>query len=169
MMSSRVSRMSIALRCQSRQDSQSQAASGYVNNVRGGRSAHRKISTWRRELGRLEARLAGGTAMPMWENSKLLREYGSSTLWDRLLGQLTAFVPVPLIGTLIPPTARNIGIKLNPQMPAPSRARRVQAQLNRSNWNLVSRILWTNRMRNVLGVLIEKPRGTVSYTTMNFS
>jgi hypothetical protein len=60
------------------------------------------------------------------------------------------------------PTARNIGIKLNPQMPAPSRARRVQAQLNRSNWNLGSRILWTNRMRNALGVLIKKARGTVS-------
>jgi hypothetical protein len=36
------------------------------------------------------------------------------------------------------PTARSIGIKLNPQMPAPSRARRVQAQLNKSNLNLVS-------------------------------
>jgi hypothetical protein len=36
------------------------------------------------------------------------------------------------------PTARNIGIKPNPQMPAPSRARRVQAQLNKSNLNLVS-------------------------------
>jgi hypothetical protein len=61
-----------------------------------------KISTWRRELGRLEARLARGSAMPMWENSKLLREFGSSTLSDRLLGQLTAFVLVSLIGTLIP-------------------------------------------------------------------
>ena len=26
---------------------------------------------------------------------------------------------------------------------------------------MVSRILWTNSMRNVLGVLIKKPRGTV--------
>ena len=31
------------------------------------------------------------------------------------------------------PTARNIVTELNPQMPAPSTAKRVQAQLNRSN------------------------------------
>lgn len=62
------------------------------------------------------------------------------------------------------PTARNIGIRLNPQMPAPSTARRVQARLNGSNWNLVFRILWTNRMLNVLGVLIKKPRADLNPT-----
>jgi hypothetical protein len=74
-----------------------------------------KIVRWAEQIGRLRGKVAGlpQDPFPVWESSTLAREYGTSTLWMRLLGQLTAFFFVPLVAVFYTISARIFTTKLS--------------------------------------------------------